>query len=396
MRNYELTPALEVKKRVNDLQDSLRKKEIDGALLTKNIDIFYFSGTMQNSMMFIPNEGEPILFVKKSLERAKEETPFIVQEMKSLKQLPEMIAKTGYQAKTIGAELDVLPVNQFERIKRVFSDSSIKDISFMIRLQRSIKSDYEIGLLRKSAEVVKDAVLELPNIIKPGMSELELTSILEKFVRDRGHLGYIRTRAYNMELVLGMVASGGSAAFATSFDGPAGGEGLTPAMPQGSGWKAIEGNEPILVDIAAAVNGYIIDQTRMGVIGHLDEEFERAYQVSLNIIKETEKNAKPGTLWSEHYLHALKIVEEEGLKDHFMGYKENQAKFLGHGVGLELDELPVLAKGLDFPLEEGMVIAIEPKFTFPNKGVIGIENTYVVRNKGLERLSIAPEEIVRI
>ena len=180
------------------------------------------------------------------------------------------------------------------------------------------------------------------------------------------------------------------------FDGPVSGQGLSPAYPQSGGQKRIARGEPVILDYLGVVDGYIVDQSRMAVIGELEPQLEEAYQVSLSIIKETEKNAKPGTLWSEHYLHAVKMAEEAGLKDYFMGFKQDQAKFLGHGVGIELDEFPVLAKGLDQLLEVGMVIAIEPKFTFPYKGVIGIENTYVVTENGLQALSYAPEEIIRI
>jgi len=394
--SYVLTPNDELLNRVHRLQKKLVEKKLDGTFLTKNVEIFYYSGSMQNSMMFVPAEGEPILFVKKSIARAKKETPFLVEPMPSFKHLPQQLKSKGITLEQIGIELDILPYNQFQRFQRVFSETKLVDISPITRLQRSIKSEYEINLIRQSAKVVDEAVQMLPQIIKPGMTELELTAILEKIVRERGHIGYMRTRSYNMELVLGMVASGRAAALPTSFDGPAGGEGITPAFPQGSGWKKLEVNEPIIIDIAAAINGYIIDQTRMAVIGELDSELEHAYQVALEIKKETEKNAKPGTLWSAHYLHALEIVKKAGLIDYFMGYKEDQAKFLGHGVGLELDELPVLARGLDNPLEEGLVIAIEPKFTFPDKGVIGIENTYVVRADGLESLSISSEEVIKI
>jgi len=350
---------------------------------------------MQNSFLFIPKKGEPILFVKKSVERAKEETQLSVEQMTSLKSLPEKIEKRGFNTEKIGLELDIIPYNNYLRIQKAFHKSNIIDISNIIRLQRSIKTEYEIEQLKESAKIVNDAILELPNILDPEMTELELTAEIERFVRKRGHIGYIRTRAYNMELVIGMVAAGKSAASPTSFDGPAGGKGLTPAMPQGSGWNKIGQNQPILIDIAAAFNGYIIDQTRMAVIGELDKDLEFAYQVSLEILKETEQNAKPGTLWSEHYQNALKIVKRAGLSDYFMGFKDDQAKFLGHGVGLELDELPILAKGLDNPLQKGMVFAIEPKFTFPDKGVIGIENTYVVTDNGLKHLSFAPENIIK-
>jgi Xaa-Pro aminopeptidase len=193
-----------------------------------------------------------------------------------------------------------------------------------------------------------------------------------------------------------MVASGSAAATPTYFDGPAGGLGLSTASPQGASRKPFEPGEPILVDISTIVEGYIIDQTRMAVIGELDAEMERAFEVTRAIIREAEKMGRPGTSWESLHVRALEMAEEAGLKDHFMGYGKDQARFLGHGVGLELDELPVLAKGFDLPLEENMVIAVEPKFTFPGRGVIGIENTYVVTPEGLEPLTIAPEEIIRI
>ncbi|OEF99985.1 hypothetical protein BHF71_06845 [Vulcanibacillus modesticaldus] len=394
--SYQLTPIEELKKRVDNLQKKITELELDGVLLTNNVEIFYYSGSMQNSMMYIPAAGEPVLFVKKSVERAMKETLFSVEPMLSVKDLPQLIDNRGLTYRKVGIELDVLPYNQFQRIQRAFNGTDFSDISQVTRLQRSIKSNFEIEALRQSAEVVNEAILEVPKILKKGMKEFEFQAELERFVRLRGHLGYIRTRGYNMELVLGMVASGISAAVPTSFDGPAGGQGISPAMPQGAGWNEIKENEPILIDIAAAVNGYIVDQTRMAVIGDLDQELEHAYQTSLEIIKEIETSAKPGTTWSEHFETAKRLAKEAGLEEHFMGYKQNKVKFVGHGVGLELDELPILAKGLDRPLEAGMVIAIEPKFTFPNKGVIGIENTYVVTETGLELITIAPQEIIRL
>ncbi|MNL87443.1 Xaa-Pro dipeptidase [compost metagenome] len=71
-------------------------------------------------------------------------------------------------------------------------------------------------------------------------------------------------------------------------------------------------------------------------------------------------------------------------------------KFLGHGIGLEIDELPVLAKGFIYPLAPGMVIAIEPKFTFPGRGVVGIEDTYLITEDGYEKLTVSRDGIRQI
>jgi Xaa-Pro aminopeptidase len=69
-------------------------------------------------------------------------------------------------------------------------------------------------------------------------------------------------------------------------------------------------------------------------------------------------------------------------------------RFVGHGIGLEVDEYPFLSAGQNLKLQEGMTIALEPKLIFPGKGVVGIENTHVVRQDGLEQLGQFEEEII--
>jgi len=78
-----------------------------------------------------------------------------------------------------------------------------------------------------------------------------------------------------------------------------------------------------------------------------------------------------------------------------MGHGAGQVRFVGHGVGLELDELPVLS-GNDLELAPGMVFALEPKFVLPGLGAIGIENTWLVTDAGLERLTLAGEQIYEL
>jgi Xaa-Pro aminopeptidase len=109
--------------------------------------------------------------------------------------------------------------------------------------------------------------------------------------------------------------------------------------------------------------------------------------VSEALIQATEKEMVPGTLCSKLYADALASCAAEGLSAHFMGFGADQAKFLGHGIGLEIDEWPVLAKGFDIPLQAGMVIAVEPKFTFPGQGVVGIENSYYITKQGPQALT---------
>ncbi|HKM41323.1 MAG TPA: M24 family metallopeptidase, partial [Methanocorpusculum sp.] len=86
---------------------------------------------------------------------------------------------------------------------------------------------------------------------------------------------------------------------------------------------------------------------------------------------------KPGEVPSMIYQTIMDSLDENFKRD-FMGYKERQVKFLGHGIGLLIDEMPVIAKGFDEPLLENMTLAIEPKKGIKNIGMVGTENTFIV------------------
>ena len=73
-----------------------------------------------------------------------------------------------------------------------------------------------------------------------------------------------------------------------------------------------------------------------------------------------------------------------------------QAKFVGHGVGLEINEPPVLTPRSREILQEGMAIAVEPKFVLPGIGPVGIENTYIVQKNGLEKITLCREKILSL
>lgn len=396
------TNTLEHKKRIEQLQEKMKEKGIHLFLVTQNVDIYYITGSMQTGYAAVPQEGEPIFLVKRSYERAVTESKIRVERMGSFRQLEETIAgffphlSSADGKIRIALEYDVLPVQQFERLQAVLPQAEWADGSVIFRELRMIKSPFEVARIRMAAIAAHRALVEAANIVRPGMMELALIAQIEHLFRMQGHVGMMRMRGYNQEIITGMVASGDAAAEPTYFDGPAGGRGLTPAAPQGASRKVIGENEPILVDIGCCIDGYVIDQTRTLVIGKLDEDLEAAYDVSEQILRETEKNLVPGTVCESLYADALQMAQDAGLSDHFMGYGEDQVKFLGHGIGMEIDEWPVLARGFKQKLEPGMVIAIEPKFTFPGRGVVGIENTYLITKDGYERLTTAPEGLIRI
>lgn len=385
------------------LQERMRESGIDGFLVTQNVDMFYFTGSIFIGYVFIPAEGESVSYVRRSLSRAKEECRAgSVEALGSLRRFGDQLTGDFPQvfknnpAPVIATEFDVLPVQVFERLKHSLSQVQWKDGSVLIREIRMIKSDDEIAKIRKAAETVHQVFERALARLREGMKEIEWLAMMEHDLRLQGHLGIMRMRGYNQELVTGFLVSGEAAARPSLFDGPAGGEGLGPASPLGAGWKTINRNEPILADVGCCIDGYVIDQTRTVVIGELPDELDRAYRLSESILKETEQLLKPGAVCEDLYEHALEIARKANLEQHFMGYGQDQVKFLGHGIGLEVDEYPVLARKFAYRLEPGMVIAIEPKFTFPGRGVVGIENSYLITENGFEVLNVTPGGLIRV
>ena len=195
---------------------------------------------------------------------------------------------------------------------------------------------------------------------------------------------------------MGLVVAGTSGSSGGFFDGAVTGLGMSIASPHGASGAVIEVDQPVLIDYTGVFDGYIVDMTRMFVCGTLSDKLQNAFTVAGQIQDRIVAELKPGAICSELFALATKMAEEAGLGDCFMGPPGEQAKFVGHGVGLELDELPVLAQGFDMPLQAGQTIAVEPKFVFPDLGPIGIENTYVVTDQGGEKLTVLSDALVAV
>ncbi len=391
------TPKKEVDGRIGKLQEKLREQEIEAAIITQSVDLFYFTGSCQKGHLIVPAEGEASYLVSKSYERAKKETPLTgVEYQQSFRQLPTKVQERAGDVKKLGLELDVLPTALYFRYQKAFSSAEIIDISPLIKELRMYKSPYEIEIIRKGAEISHQMLGAVPRFLRAGRREVEFAADLEHLARTLGHQGGVRMRQYNQEVFYGHIMSGENLTYSSFFDGPTGGPGLSPAYPQGPGWKIIEQGDVVLVDYVTVYNGYCVDCTRIFCLGTPPQALKKAHQDALHIHAEVIKAAKPGTLCSELSNMAFKMAAELGYEENFMGYGTDKAGFIGHGVGLELDELPVITAKQHFPMAEGMVFALEPKILFKGTAIAGVENTVYFNGNNLEKITIHPEEIITV
>ena len=386
--DYVLHPRSEIDSRIKKLQSSM--DGIDGALLFQAVDMCYFSGTAQDGLVYIPRDGEPIIMMKRSLVRAKEESPLEVRPLKNMRNLKEDLGiKTSA---TIGLEMDVLPCSFYFRVNKALEDASFVDVAERIKHIRSVKSEFEIKLAKEAAQMLVEGFSTVPDHIKEGMTEVELMCRMESEMRLMGHQGSLRFRRFNSIVPIGHIMSGSSAAIPSFLASPTGGKGTSVVFPHGPGYRKIKRNEPVFVDTVGICNGYIADATRIFSLGKIEPGLVEAYEASCQIEEAIAREMKPGRTARELF----ELSESEGARlgygDFLGGPVGSKCGFVGHGVGLELDEYPVLAP-LDHEIQEGMTIAVEPKIIYPGKGVLGVEDTFLTTSSGALRLTEMPLEI---
>jgi Xaa-Pro dipeptidase len=392
-----ITPKDELESRCFALQALMAAEGLDAVIVVQNADLFYFTGTIQSGCLYVPVEGSPIYMVRRDAGRARCESSLAeIVPFSSMREVFGIIA--GYslpEPKRIGMEFDVLPVSFFERYRKVFPAARFQDATPLIRRVRMKKSPYELACMREAARQVDKVYRQAGESIREGMTDLDLAAELEYVARKEGHLGHIRMRVFNGEMIFGHTFSGADGALPAYTDTPLGGAGLHPSFGQGCGRKQIRPGEPIVVDFAGSCDGYLVDQTRIFALESLPENLLAGHDDMLAVQEYMRQLALPGAVWGDVYEACLALAVEQGHADNFMGYRGSQVSFIGHGVGIEIDEYPFLARGFsDMSLEVGMVFAFEPKLVFPEVGAVGIENTFHLSENGLEQLTFSREKIV--
>ena len=377
--------------RIARYQQGLAAKGLDGALVLPAVDLYYLAGTRQNAVLWVPAAGAPILLVRKSFARAKDEAaPGDVRPFPSSKELAAVLGAKG----KVGVAFDVVPAATVEWWRRVLPGAELVDASAILREQRQVKSAAELAIMRDGGKRISAAIGEAPSFLRAGMREIDVAAEVEARLRRAGNGGTPRVRGFNAELFVGLAVAGDSASAPGYFDGPVVGRGVDAANPVGASRREVRRDEPVILDYTAVFGGYVLDMTRVAVVGALSAELLRAFDAALAIQEEVARGLVPGAIGQDLWEKAKAKAEALGLGGNFMGPPGDQVRFVGHGVGLELDELPVLAPGFKAPLAAGMTVAVEPKFVFPGVGAVGIENTWVVTEKGGERLTVLPDAIL--
>jgi Xaa-Pro aminopeptidase len=388
-------PGTEINRRWSKLQKVFQEKGIDGGLIVQRVDLLYFSGTAQDGALYVPSEGEPVLFIKRYFPRARKESALNQMiPIDSFRDIPAcLMDHFRILPRTLGLEFDVMPVTEYNFYKNCFPAQTFVDVSPSIMNVRRFKSPWDIDQMERAADMSSQTFDYMRQVLVPDLTEMAFAGLFESFARNHGHAGKLRVRHYRTEGYSWHVLSGQSGGMTGVLDSPASGEGSSYAFPCGAGGKKISVQEPVMVDFASVLNGFHMDETRMFAIAEMPQKALQAAQAAMTIHQALLEMIKPGMCAHDIFSYARDLAVSLGYRDSYLGIPGHQVSFLGHGIGYELIEPPIIAQGKEDIIQPGMTFALEPKFVFENEFSAGIESVFLVTDTGARLISKTPPEI---
>lgn len=382
----------ELKLRRDKIRYLMAQKGIDAALIACNVNLLYTYGEIVSGYLYLPLHSPALLFVKRPNNISGEH----IFSIRNPEQIIDLLKENGLPMPAkLMLEGNELSYAEYMRLSALFPEAEVVNGTSIIREARSIKTSMEIEFFRRSGKLHAKAYSKIPEVYRPGMTDRELSIEVERLMRLEGCLGIFRIFGRSMEIFMGSVLTGDNAAAPSPYDFALGGEGLDPSLPVGMNGTRLKEGQSVMVDIGGNFYGYMCDMSRVFSIGKLSNEAYAAHQVCLEVQEKIASVAAPGVLCEDLYNMAIDIVTRAGFADRFMGVGQ-QARFIGHGIGLEINEAPVLAPRMKQELQPGMVFALEPKIVLPQVGPVGIENSWFVTESGIEKLTVCNEDIIEL
>jgi Xaa-Pro aminopeptidase len=266
------------------------------------------------------------------------------------------------------------PMFMLQPVKNIFSNLTIENINNLVRPQRSVKTDWEVGQLQKAIDLTGQGFTDVLRQARAGMMEYELEAIL-----------YYRMQRNGVQKwgFAPIVASGVNA---------------TTLHYKQNNCK-IGKEDVVLMDIGAAYNNYSADITRcFPVSGKFSKRQAEVYQEVLNIQKAIIDMIKPGISLVFLNEKTVELIQDALLRLSLITEKEQYRRYYMHSIShhLGMDTHDLGAR--DSILEPGNVITVEPGIYIPEESLgIRIEDDILVTEEGYLNLAKdIPKEIYEI
>ena len=352
--------------RCERLRNILIKENVDGILISNGSNMRYLSGfSGETGFLLITCQATVIFTDSRYTIQAKEESEtFTVVELQDsyTRHITEWIEKE--QIKILGFEGGDVTVSDYLEWIKKFPVAELRDMKKHLTHLRAIKTEEELQKIEEAERIGDKAFSKILEIIKPGMTELEVASYLEFWMKQYGAEGL-------------------------SFDTIAA-SGQNSAKPHAvPGRKIIEKGDLLTMDFGCVFEGYWSDMTRTIVVGKASQKQKELYQIVLDAQLAALDYIKAGKKGWEVDKVARDLIAGAG-------YGENFGHGLGHSVGLYIHEEPRLSRKEDTILQENMVVTVEPGIYLEKFGGVRIEDLVVVTKEGCRNLTNSPKELIEI
>lgn len=255
------------------------------------------------------------------------------------------------------------------RLRDAMPDREQVAAGTLVQSMRLVKTDEEVAWLQEAAAAIDSVHAQVPDILRPGMTEAEAGAQIADAIVKAGHV--------SVDFVI--VASGPN--------------GASPHHMVSD--RVMQVGDPIVVDIGGTMpSGYCSDCTRTYVLGEPSDEYQAAYDVLLDAQQQASSFVAPGRTCESidgkaRDVMASASLQEAPLVDYFIHR-------IGHGIGLDSHEEPYLVEGNDLALQPGMAFSVEPGFYVAGSFGARIEDIVVCTSEGVRSLNNRPRELIRI
>ena len=360
------------------------EQKIDAILVSNGYNMRYLSGFAgATGYFYITKNHQVLLTDARYTIAAKEETALLntklsdegietgpaitVIEISSNynELLAQLIAQDGTECLGFEDE-DILYADFMKLQQQIQNKKNIRFIPLGGKLARlrAVKTKEELALMKEAEHIGDLAFTHILDVIKPGITELEIAAELAYVMQKNGAEGL------SFETI---VASG-----------------VHSSMPHaGVTAKKIEIGDFVTMDFGCRYQGYCSDMTRTVVVGKASKKQKEIYNLVLRAQLAALDFIKAGYKGCEVDRIAREIIAKDGYGDCF-------GHGLGHSVGLFIHEEPRLSKNEESLILENMVETIEPGVYIEGFGGVRIEDMVAVTKDGCINFAHSPKELIEL
>ncbi len=289
-----------------------------------------------------------------ALETHKADAAYPIEEFPA--KLGELLAGAKTLYYPIGAgdtHLDALIIKEIARLRAlgrqgIVAPQAIVDVGVVLSDLRLIKTQAEIELMQRAADIAAEAHVEAMKQTRPGMNEYEIEALIEYTFRKNG-------------------------ASAPSYNSIVGGGANATILHYVNNDAPLRDGDLVLLDAGAEYKGYASDITRtFPVNGRFTQAQRDIYDLVLATETACVEQARPGISLEELKTHSIelltegmvrlgllqgdvkKLIEEEKYKQFYM-------HGIGHYLGMDVHDVGLYRVDNEpRKLEPGMIITVEP------------------------------------